>query len=255
MYARSKTPSMGTPSVYSIHASHLTIRSSNLRSTRSMKSLRVPWYQRPILKDAYFLDTQRGALVIAFYSLFLSIFTLVTSAFDTYCLAMAAPGSTHYGYYVMSYQFVYVGSSWVRNLLVLFSLFSFVVAAVIFVTSLILISALRKEHEKRIVPWLFSFAAFTVFRLIDWLFSSIANDPIFGYNFTMILLGALFNVINVYGWILVYSLYLELFDLTKLEDLAHLRIGTMASLNASTTHSLAGSRPTTPHSTVSTVPV
>lgn len=69
MYARSKTPSMGTPSVYSIHASHLTIRSSNLRSTRSMKSLRVPWYQRPILKDAYFLDTQRGALVIAFYSL------------------------------------------------------------------------------------------------------------------------------------------------------------------------------------------
>jgi len=137
MYARSKTPSMGTPSVYSIHASHLTIRSSNLRSTRSMKSLRVPWYQRPILKNAFFLDTQRGALLIAFYSLvsiqtqihlcvgflkfkiyiynvrqFLSIFTLVTSAFDTYCLAMAAPGSTHYGYYVMSYQFVYVGSSW-----------------------------------------------------------------------------------------------------------------------------------------------
>lgn len=60
---------MGTPSVYSIHASHMTLRSSNLRSTRSMKSLRVPWYQRPILKDAYFLDTQRGALVIAFYSL------------------------------------------------------------------------------------------------------------------------------------------------------------------------------------------
>lgn len=128
-------------------------------------------------------------------------------------------------------------------------------AAVIFVTSLILISALRKEHEKRIVPWLFSFAAFVLFRFIAWLFSSIANDPIFGYNFTMIVLGAVFTVINVYGWILVYSLYLELFDLTKLEDLAHLRIGTMASLNASTTHSLAGSRPTTPHSTVSTAPV
>lgn len=81
-----------------------------------------------------------------------------------------------------------------------------------------------QEHEKRIVPWLFSFAAFTLFRLIAWLFSSIANDPIFGYNFTMILLGAVFSVINVYGWILVYSLYLELFDLTKLEDLAHLRV-------------------------------
>lgn len=32
-------------------------------------------------------------------------------------------------------------------------------------------------------------------------------------------------------------------------------MGTMASLNASTTHSIAGSRPTTPHSTVSTAPV
>lgn len=32
------------------------------------------------------------------------------------------------------------------------------------------------------------------------------------------------------------------------------QMGTMTSLNASTTHSLAGSRPTTPHSTVSTAP-
>lgn len=140
----------------------------------------------------------------------------------------------------------------VRNILVLFALFSFIAAAVIFVTSLILISALRKvkkdslytffcilyhnyviifqEHEKRIVPWLFSFAAFLVFRFIAWLFSSIANDPIFGYNFTMILLGAVFSVVNVYGWILVYSLYLELFDLTKLEDLAHLRVCHLSQL-------------------------
>lgn len=27
-----------------------------------------------------------------------------------YSLAMAAPGSTHYGYYFISYQFVYVGN-------------------------------------------------------------------------------------------------------------------------------------------------
>lgn len=40
----------------------------------------------------------------------LSIFTIITSCFDLYCYAMAAPGSTHYGYYVISYQFVYVGS-------------------------------------------------------------------------------------------------------------------------------------------------
>lgn len=91
---------------------------------------------------------------------------------------------------------------------------------------IILIINNLQEHEKRIVPWLFSFAAFVVFRFFAWLFSSIANDPIFGYNLAMILLGAIFTVVNVYGWLLVYSLYLELFDLTKLEDLAHLRVCT-----------------------------
>jgi len=31
---------------------------------------------------------------------------------DTYLdrIAMAAPGSTHYGYYIISYEFVYVGN-------------------------------------------------------------------------------------------------------------------------------------------------
>lgn len=43
---------------------------------------------------------------------FLSIFTVAQAIFDVYCLAMAAPGSTHYGYYIISYQFVYVGSAW-----------------------------------------------------------------------------------------------------------------------------------------------
>lgn len=40
----------------------------------------------------------------------------------------------------------------------------------------------------------------------------------------MCLLWAIFCGLNIYGWILVYSLYLELSDLTKLEDLAHLRV-------------------------------
>lgn len=39
-----------------------------------------------------------------------AIFTIVTGCFDIYCLAMAAPGSTHYGYYIISYEFVYVGN-------------------------------------------------------------------------------------------------------------------------------------------------
>lgn len=31
--------------------------------------------------------------------------------FDLYCLGMAAPGSVHYGYYIISFEFVYVGSA------------------------------------------------------------------------------------------------------------------------------------------------
>lgn len=120
-----KSPTTGTPSVYS----HVTNRSSaNLRGSRSLKSLQVPWYQKPLVQDAIFLDVQRASLITAVFSLvsfhtrsikkclwkwclqLLSIFTVITGFFDLYCYAMAAPGSTHYGYYVISYQFVYVGS-------------------------------------------------------------------------------------------------------------------------------------------------
>ncbi|VEN61505.1 unnamed protein product [Callosobruchus maculatus] len=247
-----KSPTTGTPSVYS----HVTTRSSaNLRGSRSLKSLKIPWYQRPLVQDALFLDVQRASLVTAVFSLLLSIFTIITASFDVYCYSMAAPGSTHYGYYVISYQFVYVGSRHVRNTLVMFAVFSILLSLAVFVTSIILINALRKEHEKKMVPWLYAFAAFTIFRLLGYLFFSIVNDMIFAYNILMCLLWTVFLVFSIYGWVLVYSLYVELSDLTKLEDLAHLRIGTLQSLNASTVPSLAGSRPTTPHSTVSTMPV
>ncbi|KAI5712593.1 hypothetical protein M8J76_014833 [Diaphorina citri] len=247
-----KTPSMGTPSVYS----HGTTRSTaNLKSVRSLHSIKIPWYQRPILQDAYFLDIQRGSLVISIYALVLSLFTVATGLFDIYCYYMSAPGSTHYGYYILSYQFVYVGSTWVRNMLVLFALFSILLGAINIVTSILLIIALRKEYEKKMVPWLYSFVVLTIFRFIAWVFVSTVNDLTFGYNLTICILWLLFTIANVYGWLLVYSLYLELADLSKLEDVARLRMGTMQSLNASTVHSLAGSRPTTPHSTVSTQPV
>ncbi|CAH0712917.1 unnamed protein product, partial [Brenthis ino] len=248
MYGR-KTPTTyrSTPSVYS----HYTAKSStNLRSSKSVRSLRVPWYQKPILHDAYVLDLQRGSLLTACISLFIALFTFAQSIFDLYCLGMAAPGSVHYGYYVISFQFVYVGSAPVRNVLIVFSLFSWIGSIAVLVTSIILIIALRKEYEKRIVPWLYTFGVFILFRLVAFLFASIVNDMIFTYNILMCLCWIVFCVTGVYGWVLVYSLYLELSDLTKLEDLAHLRMGTMASLNAS----LAGSRPTTPHSTVSTMP-
>ncbi|XP_050678309.1 uncharacterized protein LOC126974740 [Leptidea sinapis] len=248
MYGR-KTPSTyrSTPSVYS----HYTGKSStNLRSSKSIKSLRVPWYQKPILHDAFVLDLQRGSLLTGFISVFIALFTFGQSIFDLYCLGMAAPGSVHYGYYVINFQFVYVGSASVRNVLIIFSLFSWVGSVAVLVTSILLIIALRKEYEKKIVPWLYTFSVFLSFRAIAFIFASIVNDMIFAYNILMSLVWIVFTVVGAYGWLLVYSLYLELADLTKLEDLAHLRMGTMASLNAS----LAGSRPTTPHSTVSTMP-
>ncbi|KAK9508286.1 hypothetical protein O3M35_007983 [Rhynocoris fuscipes] len=246
-----RTPSLGTGSVYS----HVTRSTSNLKSSRSVRSLKIPWYRRPILQDAYFIDIQRGSLIAAIYSLVLSIFALVTGVFDVYSLAMAAPGSTHFGYYFISYQFVYVGNKHVRNTLILFALFTILSALSVFVSSIMLIIALRKEYEKKMIPWLYCFAIFGIIRILAWLFFSIVNDLIFAYNILMVLLWLMFSVANVYSWVLVYSLFLELADLTKLEDLAHLRMGTMQSLNASTTQSLAGSRPTTPHSTVSTQPV
>ncbi|XP_058809406.1 uncharacterized protein LOC131674635 [Phymastichus coffea] len=241
-----KSPSVGTPSVYS----HVTTRS------KSMKSVKIPWYQKRLLTNAFTLmDIQKGAMVIAIYSLCLAIFTIITSTFDIYCLSQAAPGSIHYGYYLISYEFVYVGNPHVRNCLIVFALFSILMGIVIVGTSIILIKSLRKEYEKRMMPWLYSFAVFTIFRLFAFVFYSVVNDLIFAYNVTMCLLWTVFIILSMYGWLVVYSLYIELSNLTRLEDLAHLRIGTMQSLNASTTHSIAGSRPTTPHSTVSTMPV
>lgn len=66
MYHGKKSPTTGTPSVYS----HVTTRSSaNLKSSRSLKSLKTPWYQRPLVQDALFLDVQRASLLTGVFSL------------------------------------------------------------------------------------------------------------------------------------------------------------------------------------------
>ncbi|XP_015124477.1 uncharacterized protein LOC107046381 [Diachasma alloeum] len=247
-----KSPTVGTPSIYS----HVTNRSSaNLKSSRSTKSVVIPWYQKPILTKAFFSDIPRSAMFTAVFGVFLGLFTICSAAFDIYCLSQAVPGSTHYGYYIISYEFVYVGNKHVRNALLVAALFSMLGAVAVIVTSIILINALRKEYEKKIIPWLYVFAGFTIFRVLAFLLFCIVNDMIFAYNIMMCLLWIVFLLFSAYGWLIVYTLYLELSDLSRLEDLAHLRMGTMQSLNASTTHSIAGSRPTTPHSTVLTMPI
>ena len=167
-----------------------------------------------------------------------------------YSLGMTKPGVTHYGFYIMSFQFVYVGNRNVRNTLIVFALISALAAIALFVTSCMLLRALRKEIENSMVPWLFASAVFFSWRIIAICFASVVNDMIFGYHVAMCFLWILIILAGILGWIIVYSLYLELSDLTKLEDLAHLRMGTMSSLNM--TQSIGGSRPTTPHSTVST---
>lgn len=65
-----KSSSAGTPSVYS----HVTTRSSaNLRSSRSrsVKSLKTPWYRKPLVQETFFsfLDVQRASMLIAVFSL------------------------------------------------------------------------------------------------------------------------------------------------------------------------------------------
>lgn len=56
------------------------------------------------------------------------------------------------------------------------------------------------------------------------LFFAIVNDLIFAYNILMVLVWILLLLGCAYSWLIIYSLYLELADLTKLEDLAHLRV-------------------------------
>ena len=53
---------------------------------------------------------------------------------------------------------------------------------------------------------------------------------IFAYNIIMLIAWFFFNVINVFSFLCIYSLYLELTDLTKLQDLARLKVSKNFSL-------------------------
>ena len=66
---------------------------------------------------------------------------------------------------------------------------------------------------------------FATFRLLAFIFAAIVNDMIFAYNILMCLIWIVLTVLNFFGWATVYSLYLELADLTKLQDLVQLRVG------------------------------
>ncbi|CAG0890155.1 unnamed protein product [Darwinula stevensoni] len=206
---------IGTQSMRSLYSSH---------STRTTKSSKFEKFRRPILENALVTDLQNGSWITGMYSIFLSLFTISTSVFDIYTLVMAEPGSSHYGYYVISYDFVYAGNIHVRNCLITFALFSALGGMCLLVTSTILMIALRKELEQRIRPWLWCMLLFTGWRVFALVFASLVNDLVFGYHQAMLWLWLIFIVLNAYGWLVVYSLYMELCDLTRLEDLAKLKV-------------------------------
>ena len=143
-----KTPSIGgsRASIYS-HASTVKTLRTGHGGSKSVRSSRIPWYKKPIVHHAFYTDLQRGSWHIGFYSLFLSLWTMFTSGFDLYCLHEATPGYSHTGYYIISFDFVYVGNPHVRNLLIMSSVFSLLGGIAIAITSVQLLDALRKEQE------------------------------------------------------------------------------------------------------------
>lgn len=94
-------------------------------------------------------------------------------------------------------------------------------------------SALKKESEVRFRHWLQSMAIFILVRTFFLLFSSLVNDLYFGYHQTMLVLWTLCTALNVFAFLVVVSNYQELSNITKLEDMAKLKMSTLSSLNAS----------------------
>jgi hypothetical protein len=104
------------------------------------------------------------------------------------------------------------------------SIFSFLGGIALLITSVMLLDALRKEEETAFVGWLWVMAFFMPWKIVAWFYAVIVNDMIFAYNIFIFIAWAIFNVMNVFSFICIYSLYLELNDLTKLQDLARLKV-------------------------------
>merc|ERR1719445_987686 len=236
-------------SVRSIYSTASTMRStrtlgtSGTRGHHSLKNQKVEWYQRPFVKNAFYTDLTTGAWHVTFYTLFLSIWAGFQGIFEMYILEEAKPGTSHTGYYLFSFDFVYVGNHHVRNLLFMSALFTLVGAVAVFISSCVTLDALRLEKETGFKSWLISMGIFTPWRVIAWVYAFIVNDMIFAYHIIMFFVWLFFNIVNIMAWMVMYSLYLELTGISKLEDMAKLKIDTMSSRAGS----IYGSRPTSPY--------
>lgn len=228
-------------------------------STADLLSKRSWVSRRPLLRNAVFTDLQNGSYFASIYTLFQSILTQTLSIFDAYVLIEATPGTTHYRYFGINFLFVYSGNKHVRNLLIACAFVSFLLAAYLLVVSVILMRALRKEHEQKFRPWLMAAIIFTAWSFVSISFRSIANDLYYSYHQAMLVIWSVMLALNVFFILVVYSNYQELEDITRLEDMARLKTGTLSSLNT-TSHSLShysvemfrgpSSRASTPHGSV-----
>lgn len=236
----------------SVSGLSMASRGSRMSVARSVMSVatvtttvqRKTGLKLPILDYAGFTDVQRGSVLSALYTMVQGLFLIVTGLFEIYALSLAIPGSAHYGYYLFSFDFVYVGNPHVRNSLVLFAALCSLCGLILIVASVMLMQGLRRENEARMEAWLWSVGVVTIFRTLVVIYSSIVNDLVFGYHIVILLFGLLLLAGNIYAWLVVHSFYHELCEVTRLEDVARVKIETMSTF---------GSRPTTPgqHSTIS----
>jgi len=234
-------------SVRSVYSTASTTRSTRTLGTsrghNSLKNQKLQWYQKPMVATAFYTDLTTGAWHCTFYTLFLSIWSCFQGIFEMYILEEAKPGSSHTGYYLFSFDFVYVGNHHVRNLLFMSALFTLVGSVAVFISSCATLDALRLEKETGFKAWLISMGIFTPWRVVAWVYAFIVNDMIFAYHIIMFFVWLFFNIINVMAWMVMYSLYLELTGISQLEDMAKLKMDTMSSRAGS----LYGSRPTSPY--------
>ena len=191
------------------------------------------WQRRPILKSAFLTDLQKGSYTASIYALVQSILQVVIALFDLYCLIEARPGSRHFRSFGFSFVFVYAGNQHIRRALIASSLFLLISASYLMYSSIVLMAALRKEKESKFKPWLIAMGVFIGIRTVTLFFQSIVNDLYFGYHQFMLLLWLLLTVFNVFAFLIVVSNYQELSNITKLEDMAKLKMSTLSSLNAS----------------------
>ncbi|XP_043190331.1 uncharacterized protein LOC122364215 [Amphibalanus amphitrite] len=218
-------------------ASAISIRSTVARSHAGFTAPQEQW-RPPVLSAACCTTVSRASHYTALYSILQSLFTVITGVFDMYTLAEAEPGKDHFGYYIISFEFVYAGNPHVRWCLMVLALGSTILGVMLLVTSVLLLKALQEEYEPRIRPWLLAMLFHTVWRFFAFIFAAFVNDMYFSYHGLMCAAWAAMVPLNVYCWLIVWSMFNELTEVSRLEDIACMKMG--GTLNSLPTSMLSG---------------